>query len=55
MSEWNTLLVKCHIVHGSGRECPREFNDFDEAVAFLERMRDAYPNGWAELSALIDT
>ena len=54
MSDWNTLLIKRYTINGSGRECPKEFNDFDEAVAFLEQMRDQYPEGWAELSALID-
>nr|AGY30874.1 hypothetical protein [uncultured bacterium] len=54
MPGWNTLLIKCYTVNGSGRECQKEFNDFDEAAAFLEKMRDKYPDGWAELSALID-
>ena len=55
MSGWKTLLVKCYSVYCSqGPECPKEFSDFDEACAFLEQMRDKYPNAAAELSALID-
>ncbi len=55
MSNWNMLPVTCYTVNGSGRgECPKEFYDFNEAVAFLEEMRAKYPNGWHELSALID-
>ena len=54
MSDWNTVLIKCYIVDGSGIECPKEFNDFNEADEFLNEMRSKYPEGWAELSALID-
>lgn len=54
MSDWNTLLVECYTVNGSARELPKEFNNFDDACAFLEQMRNDHPDGWFELSALID-
>ena len=55
MSSWHTVLVECFSVYCSqGPECPKEFSDFDEAAAFMEQMRDKYPDAAVQLSALLD-
>ena len=52
MSNWHTLLVKCFSVHSP--EGAEEFSGFDEACAYLEKMREQYPCADVEISAEID-
>lgn len=54
MSNWQTILVNCFTVQGTGHECPKEFSDFDEATEFLGNMREEHPDGWFELIAVVD-